>query len=95
MDYTALMSRLDSALSGFSQALDALERTVQSRDGTGGNLDLLAQVEQLRADKAALMAEVERLSREHQRLAKLNGHVAGRLDSAIRDIRAVLEPVRA
>jgi chromosome segregation ATPase len=85
------MSRLDSALARFSEALEALDRMVQARLAAEDALPAAErQIAELRADKVRLEAELERLAEERRRLEGLNDHVAGRLDTAIRDIRAVL-----
>lgn len=75
----------------FSAALDALERTAQARLSAEDQLPAAqAQIAALKADKAQLEAELEALLDERERLEGINDAVAGRLDSAIRDIRSVL-----
>jgi predicted nucleic acid-binding Zn-ribbon protein len=85
------MSRLDSALARFSAALDSLERAAQTRLTSEDQLPALRKtIVQLQADKARLEAELARLADERARLEGVNDEVAGRLDTAIRDIRAAL-----
>jgi flagellar biosynthesis/type III secretory pathway chaperone len=87
------MNRLDSAAADFSAALDQLERTLaQNAQLLADVRDAQRQIQELRKDKVRLSAEIERLTLDRRRLEGLNTHVAGRLDSAIRDIRAVLQP---
>jgi predicted nucleic acid-binding Zn-ribbon protein len=85
------MSRLDSSLARFSAALDALERVAQARLSAEDQLPAAQKlIAELQADKARLEDELERLLDERDRLEGVNDHVAGRLDGAIRDIRAAL-----
>jgi hypothetical protein len=85
------MSRLDSALSRFSAALDALERAAQSRLAAEDQLPAARKlIAELKADKDRLETELLILMEEHEKLEGLNDEVAGRLDTAIRDIRSAL-----
>jgi predicted nucleic acid-binding Zn-ribbon protein len=85
------MSRLDSALARFSEALEALDRVVQTRLAADDALPAAErQIATLKADKAQLETELARLTAERRRLEGLNDHVAGRLDATIRDLRTVL-----
>jgi predicted nucleic acid-binding Zn-ribbon protein len=85
------MSRLDSAIARFSAALDALERAAQARLSSDDQLPAaLTLIAALKADKAQLEAELDALLEERERLEGLNDEVAGRLDTAIRDIRSAL-----
>ena len=80
----------------FSAALDALELRIQKAlsaggGSAGGGAGDAAEVEALRADRDRLQAEVDRLSDECRALEDLTDQIAGRLDSAIDEIRATLE----
>lgn len=86
-----VMSRLDSALARFSAALDALERAAQARLTSEDQLPIAQKlISELQADNARLERELERLLEERDRLESVNDEVAGRLDTAIRDIRSAL-----
>ena len=85
------MSRLDSALARFSAALDALERAAQARLASEDALPAAQKlIDTLQADKARLERELERLTDERLRLENVYDEIAGRLDGAIRGIRAAL-----
>lgn len=85
------MRRLDSALARFSAALDTLERATQARLGAEDQLPAAQKlIAELKADKDRLETELLILMEEHEKLEGVNNEVAGRLDTAIRDIRSVL-----
>ncbi len=85
------MTRLDSAMARFSAALDKLE-TALSRQSERTQLDdtLVRELANLKEDRARLAAELERLHGEKVALEGFTDEVAGRLEGAIREIRAVL-----
>lgn len=90
------MSRLETAMERFSAALDALELRIQKAvaagaAGANGHAAGDAEAEALRAERDRLQAEVERLGDECRALEDLTDQIAGRLDSAIDEIRATLE----
>ena len=89
--YTEAMSRLDSAKTRFTAALDKLE-TALARRAVGPRLDesLARELSGLKEDRARLAAELERLNGEKVALEGFTDEVAGRLEGAIREIRAVL-----
>ena len=87
------MSRLDSAITRFTAALERLE-TVAKRAG-GHSLSpfddgLTRELNALREDRARLADELTRLNVEKVALEGFTDEVAGRLEGAIREIRAVL-----
>ncbi len=89
------MSSLESSLEKFFDALGALERAVDGR--LAGDVDrplareLAEELEGLRADRASLAKELERLKSENETLEALTDDVNLRLDGAIEEIRGVLE----
>jgi hypothetical protein len=96
MGYKLRMSRLDSAFVRFSAALDALDAAVQRRlKREEAGHAALRDISLLREEKSRLHAELERMRSECNAHEALNDHVAGRLDGAIREIRAALEPENA
>jgi hypothetical protein len=85
------MSRLDSALSRFSASIDRLESALARRESSAKFDDTLAlELAGLKEDRARLAAELERLHGEKIALEGFTDEVAGRLEGAIREIRAVL-----
>jgi hypothetical protein len=85
------MSRLDSAMARFTAALDTLE-TALARRPAAARLDeaLVRELSGLKDDRARLAGELERLNGEKVALEGFTDEVAGRLEGAIREIRAVL-----
>jgi predicted nucleic acid-binding Zn-ribbon protein len=85
------MSRLDSAMARFSAALDKLESAL-ARQADKARLDetLARELAGLKEDREQLAAELERLHGEKVALEGFTEEVAGRLEGAIREIRAVL-----
>jgi predicted nucleic acid-binding Zn-ribbon protein len=85
------MSRLDSAMAKFSAALEKLETALVKRPAPA-RLDeaLTRELAGLKEDRARLAAELERLNSEKVALEGFTDEVAGRLEGAIREIRAVL-----
>lgn len=90
------MTQLTSALDRLSAALVTLESAAESRLelGQGAGEDqagLEAAMEELRADRNRLAAELETVRAESIALEETTDEVAGRLDGAIAGIREVLE----
>lgn len=86
------MSRLDECMERFSKALDRLEATTNRRLQRTRAIDNLEQeLSALRQDRARLGQELDGMKVETKALEGVTDEVALRLDSAIRDIRAVLE----
>ncbi len=86
------MSRLDSAMASFSEALENLEtsvnRGIQRQVAADG---LESELSALRQDRARLAQELDSMKSEAKALEGVTDEVSQRLDSAIRDIRSVLE----
>jgi len=89
--YTRAMSRLDSAMSRFAASLDKLEAALAKRE-VSAKFDetLVLELAGLKEDRARLAAELARLHGEKVALEGFTDEVAGRLEGAIREIRAVL-----
>ena len=89
--YTGAMSRLDSAMTRFAAALEKLDTALARRPAAGRLDDALArELSGLKEDRARLAGELERLNGEKVALEGFTDEVAGRLEGAIREIRAVL-----
>ena len=90
------MSKLDSAIRAFNDALDRLDeaaRTKSARTGTAPSAlqqEIAVQLRALKEDRARLSEELTRLNVEKVALEGFTDEVAGRLEGAIREIRAVL-----
>jgi predicted nucleic acid-binding Zn-ribbon protein len=87
------MSRLDSAIQRFNAALDRLETAAKQgkRHAMSPFDDTLAkELNALKEDRARLADELTRLNVEKVELEGFTEEVAGRLEGAIREIRAVL-----
>jgi len=85
------MSRLDSAMARFKAAIDRLEGALAQRQASEQRDEILArELAGLKDDRARLAAELERLNGEKVALEGFTDEVAGRLEGAIREIRAVL-----
>jgi hypothetical protein len=93
------MSRLESAMNQFSQALDRLEAAVNRRGaggagsaaGPGGASEkILREIQALREDRAKLAEALDSARADYAALESVGDEVEGRLDGAIRDIRRVL-----
>ena len=87
------MSRIDSAIARFTSALERLEGAAKRSTGRSSSPfdDGLAQeLNALREDRARLADELTRLNVEKVALEGFTDEVAGRLEGAIREIRAVL-----
>lgn len=95
------MSRLEQAMARFAASLDLLETHISLYDTRGlspekreQRNDVVAlhlELKQLRDDRGKMVQEVERLRADSRQLETVTGHVAGRLDGAIRQIRSVIE----
>ncbi len=86
------MSRLDECMERFSKALDRLEATANRRLQRAKTVDNLEQeLTALRQDRARLAQELDGIKAETKALEGVTDEVATRVDTAIRDIRAVLE----
>jgi predicted nucleic acid-binding Zn-ribbon protein len=86
------MSKFDSAMASFAEALGTLEtsvnRGIQRQTGANG---LERELSALRQDRARLAQELDGVKSEAKALEGVTDEVSERLDTAIRDIRSVLE----
>jgi len=86
------MSRLDATLERFSQALDTLEASINRRlQRRIASEHLEKELTALREDRARMAQELDAVKSETKALEGVTDEVSHRLDTAIRDIRAVLE----
>ena len=95
------MSRLEQAMARFAASLDLLETHIsliepralppEKREQRSDIVTLHLELKQLREDRGKMANEIERLRVESRQLENISGHVAGRLDGAIRQIRSVIE----
>lgn len=91
------MSRLETAFSRLSAALDVLEAAVhrrlsRERDTVAHADGLSRELMALKDDRDRLRQELDRLMAEKARLEGLNSEASVRIDRAIHQIRAVLTP---
>jgi hypothetical protein len=90
------MSKLDSAIRNFNAALDRLEEAARSKgtksasDQAAIQQEIAIELRALKEDRARLADELTRLNVEKIALEGFTDEVAGRLEGAIREIRAVL-----
>lgn len=90
------MSKLDSAIRNFNAALDRLEEAARNRaaraPGEQASIEqeIAVELRALKEDRARLAEELNRLNVEKIALEGFTDEVAGRLEGAIREIRAVL-----
>ncbi|MFN9542894.1 MAG: DUF4164 family protein [Alphaproteobacteria bacterium] len=90
------MSKLDSAIRNFNAALDRLEEAARNRGarapGEQASIEqeIAVELRALKEDRARLAEELNRLNVEKIALEGVTDEVAGRLEGAIREIRAVL-----
>lgn len=89
------MSSLEVSLEKFLDALGTLERAVDRRfaaEADGPDTSALAEeLDGLRADKASLASELERVRTQNRTLEALTDDVNLRLDGAIGEIRGALK----
>ena len=89
------MKKLDSALKRFNSALERLETAAREKPSVsnGANSferEIAVELSALKEDRARLADELTRLNVEKIALEGFTDEVAGRLEGAIREIRAVL-----
>lgn len=90
------MSKLDSAIQRFNSALERLEKVAQGNVPAAQSKPMAFEQEfsvelsALKEDRARLADELTRLNVEKIALEGFTDEVAGRLEGAIREIRAVL-----
>src|SRR5262245_25297839 len=91
-DQTAIDTAIDTATKRLTQALDALDAAVQRRlEADQSGAQLADQVHTLGVDRARLAAELDTQTARSRQLETANREIARRLDSAIENIRSVIE----
>lgn len=84
---------IDAAAKRLSQAMDALDAAVERRlEADRGEVRVADQIYTLGADRARLAAELDAQTARSRQLETANREIARRLDTAIGNIRSVLEP---
>jgi hypothetical protein len=85
-------SAIDQAVKRLALALDALDAAVERRrEGDRREEDLAHQVQSLAFDRTKLAAALDGETARARRLETTNREIAGRLDTAIASIQAVLD----
>lgn len=91
------MKKLDSAISRFTSALEQLENAARCDADAAAvpaapsfEQEIAVELSALKQDRARLADELTRLNVEKVALEGFTDEVAGRLEGAIREIRAVL-----
>jgi predicted nucleic acid-binding Zn-ribbon protein len=85
------MTQLDTAATRLSQALDALESTVQPLlEARARAARDTAEIARLSTERERLLARIAELENETRALSGLTQEVDGRLDGAIAEIRQAL-----
>jgi chromosome segregation ATPase len=85
-------SAIEAATRRLSAALDALEAALEHRRDTDrGENALAAQVHALGTDRSKLASDLDAATARTRRLEAANREVAQRIDSAMENIRSVLE----
>jgi hypothetical protein len=84
-------SAIDAAVRRWALALDALDASVERRRENDRGEDMLAQqLHDLGSDRSRLAAALDGETSRSRRLEAANREIAGRLDTAIASIQAVL-----
>jgi Domain of unknown function (DUF4164) len=85
-------SAIEAATKRLSAALDALEGALElRRDTDRGENALAAQVHALGTDRSKLASDLDDATARARRLEAANREIAQRLDTAMENIRSVLE----
>ena len=85
-------SMIDAATRRLALALDALEAALDRRlDADGGGNALATQFHALGADRSRLASELDAETARSRQLEAANREIARRLDTAIDQIRSVLD----
>lgn len=90
------MTKLDSAIRKFNLALERLETAARQSNPVTPNVspgfeqEIAVELTALKQDRARLAEELTRLNVEKIALEGFTDEVAGKLEGAIREIRAVL-----
>jgi hypothetical protein len=83
---------IDAATKRLSSALDALDAAVERRiDAERGHAALSEQVHALDADRSRLASDLDSQTARARRLEAVNRHIASRLDTAMQNVRSVLD----
>jgi len=83
---------IDQAVKRLASALDGLDAAVERRrDGDRREEDLAQQVQALGVDRTQLAAALDGETARSRKLETTNREIAGRLDTAIASIQAVLD----
>jgi hypothetical protein len=83
---------IEAATKRLTQALDALDAAVERRlDAGRGEARLADQIHTLGADRARLASELDVQTARSRQLETTNREIARRLDTAIDNIRSVIE----
>jgi len=83
---------IDQAVKRLASALDGLDAAAERRrDGDRREEDLAQQVQALGVDRTQLAAALDGETARSRKLETTNREIAGRLDTAIASIQAVLD----
>jgi hypothetical protein len=85
-------SAIEAATKRLSAALDALEGALERRRDTDrGENALAAQVHALGSDRSKLASDLDTVTARARTLEATNREIAQRIDTAVENIRSVLE----
>ena len=85
-------SAIEAATKRLSAALDALEAALEHRRDTDrGENALVAQVHALGTDRSKLASDLDAVTARARRLEAANREIAQRIDTAMENIRSVVE----
>jgi hypothetical protein len=85
-------SAIEAATRRLSAALDALEAALEHRRDTDrGENALAAQVHALGTDRSKLASDLDAVTARARRLEAANREIAQRIDTAMENIRSVVE----
>jgi chromosome segregation ATPase len=85
-------SAIEAATKRLSAALDALEAALEHRRDTDrGENALAAQVHALGTDRSKLASDLDAATARARRLEATNREIAQRIDTAMENIRSVIE----
>jgi chromosome segregation ATPase len=85
-------SAIEAATKRLSAALDALEAALEHRRDTDrGENALAAQVHALGTDRSKLASDLDAVTARARRLEAANREIAQRIDTAMENIRSVVE----
>jgi len=86
------MTKLDSSMERFFQALDKLESAAERRKGDNVSAEQAQrELVALKEDRARLVSELEKAKIHNQALEDVTDEVSERLDGAITEIQGALE----